>query len=197
MIKNCSPACKTCDKYIEQFYDADADDDEEDDQPEPQETPGMIISTHWGVAQHLGETLSDEELKSVLDATHKYISETVMQDSSYDHVVGECENRHPDCTYWAATGECEESRIYMQLFCAPACGTCEMLDFDTRCPVPHGTDVLKEPGDLNAIFERIVMDPYWEENYGPIKIISSPDLTDGPWILTLDNFLAWKNVNCS
>lgn len=49
--------------------------------------------------------------------------------------------------------------------------------------------VLKKPGDLNAIFERITTDPRWTEEHGPLEILSSP-ATDGPWLITIDNFVS-------
>jgi prolyl 4-hydroxylase len=53
------------------------------------------------------------------------------------------------------------------------------------------------PGDLNRMFENIVSDTFYTENYN-ITVISRPDYADGdaastaqlgPWVLTLDNFL--------
>jgi prolyl 4-hydroxylase len=86
-------------------------------------------------------------------------------------------------------GECENTPDYMKLRCAPACETCELLDFNTRCPIdPDAFVAWPEPGDVNRFFERIVNDMYWEENHGPVSILSSP-ATGGPWVITIDNFL--------
>jgi prolyl 4-hydroxylase len=87
-------------------------------------------------------------------------------------------------------GECEKNKAYMSVNCAPACQTCDKLDFENRCPFdPDAPQAWEKPGDLNRMFERITTDPYWE-TYGPISVISSPATTGGPWVLTLDNFLS-------
>jgi prolyl 4-hydroxylase len=77
----------------------------------------------------------------------------------------------------------------MRFRCPVACQTCEVLEYKHRCPIDRDHDwVLKKPGDLNAIFERISTDPFWKD-HGPIDIISSPE-TGGPWLITLDNFIS-------
>ncbi len=45
----------------------------------------------------------------------------------------------------------------MKTKCAPSCQTCEMIDMKSRCP-PLGDDVRPAllPGELNAMFERIL-----------------------------------------
>jgi prolyl 4-hydroxylase len=75
--------------------------------------------------------------------------------------------------------------------CAPACQTCEKISFSKRCPVDATLPMaLKGPGDLNRIFERITTNPYYQEQFGPMTIHSSPASTRGPWIVTFDNFLS-------
>lgn len=86
----------------------------------------------------------------------------------------------------------------MKIHCAPACFTCEHLSFDTRCPVPENLTDVFAAGDLNGMFDRIVTDPYYQEQY-TIEILSRPknDTTstntkpkrDKPWVVTIENFL--------
>jgi prolyl 4-hydroxylase len=116
------------------------------------------------------------------------------------------------CAFWAAIGECEANPGYMKLKCAPSCQTCDMIDINKRCP-PLPDDVVPGllPGDLNAMFERIVatapgnntdieMAPGMT-NYS-VVIHSRPapvegeavidpklDLEQPPWIITFNNFL--------
>jgi len=56
------------------------------------------------------------------------------------------------------------------------------------------------PGDLNAMFEKIVSDPYYASQYD-IKVLSRPDYLEGddpeevdyitgPWVVILDNFVS-------
>jgi prolyl 4-hydroxylase len=78
----------------------------------------------------------------------------------------------------------------MSVHCAPACQTCDQIDFENRCPVdPDAPQAWEKSGDLDRMFERITTDPYWE-TYGSISVISSPAMTGGPWVVTLDNFLS-------
>lgn len=87
-------------------------------------------------------------------------------------------------------GHCETSEEYMKFHCAPACQSCEQLDYSIRCPINESEPMMwGVPGSLNRMFERITTDPYWESNHGPVTVLSSPDTTGGPWIVTIDNFL--------
>ncbi len=56
-------------------------------------------------------------------------------------------------------------------------------------------DAFKAPGELNAMFQRIVTDPIWQDNYGPVEILSSPETTGGPWIVSLETFLNEEECN--
>jgi hypothetical protein len=195
MLENCSPACQSCDEYLEEHYEPDIWDDdnaEDEDQPDSQTVIGTIQPTPWGVPQHMGDTVPLEALQALLDATHTYMTESVLSvPDEYGHILHECENKHPDCTFWAATGLCEEERIYMQLQCAPACQSCDQLEYTNRCPVdPNAEQVFAKPGELNAMFQRIITDPQWAEQYGPLEIVSSPETTGGPWIITLESFVS-------
>jgi len=61
--------------------------------------------------------------------------------------------------------------------CAPVCKSCEMKHVETRCPMdPNAKDAF-EPGDLNAMFERIVTDPYYQQ-FEPV-VLSRPSYADG------------------
>jgi hypothetical protein len=57
-----------------------------------------------------------------------------------------------------------------------------------------------QPGDLNRVFERILKDPEYEKNN--ITVHSSPashksvgGMDDGPWVITLENFLSPAEYN--
>lgn len=87
---------------------------------------------------------------------------------------------------------------YMQKMCAPSCRSCHVLDPTYRCPIDDkAPKALSQKGDLNAIFERIVTAEEFKK-YNP-KILSQPkgseEITrviekDGPWVVTLENFLS-------
>ena len=86
----------------------------------------------------------------------KYMETVMRSDPKLSDLISKCQVRHHLCGFWAAIGECENNPKYMQIHCAPVCKTCEMLDFNYRCPLdPNAVNAI-EPGDLNEIFERIV-----------------------------------------
>jgi prolyl 4-hydroxylase len=99
---------------------------------------------------------------------------------------------HPTTSF--LTTECEANPKYMTIQCSPACMTCEQLDFDFRCPFDKEAPTVWGPGDLNAMFEQIVASPA-NEQYN-VTILSSPksykdhEGRDGPWVITLDDFLS-------
>lgn len=179
--------------YFSDYYPFEEPDPEflSYDQPDPVTESGMIQPIPWGIPQDLGTTVA-ERVQEVLQKTYEYMTETVYARTEYEDVYSECENRHASCSYWAAIGECDATEAFMHLVCAPACHTCDQLDFWTRCSfdeetMPHS---FSAAGELNAMFQRIVDDPLWAEQYGPVNVLSSPATTDGPWILTLDHFLS-------
>jgi hypothetical protein len=45
------------------------------------------------------------------------------------------------------------------------------------------------PGDLNKFFERIVADEQYDTN-----VLSSPDTTNGPWVVTIDDFISHEET---
>lgn len=132
-------------------------------------------------------------------------------------VLEECTNREELCAFWAAIGECEANKAYMKTKCAPSCQTCDLIDINARCP-PLGDDVRPGllPGELNAMFQRIVdtapgnqtgedyviaegmtnytvhvhsrPSPFGE---GEEPVISKErDLDEDPWIITFENFIS-------
>jgi len=204
VVELCSPACQTCEEYLQNHYNVDKDMDEEkegddddddednkdEDEPHEPEEPGVVVPSNWGVSQYMVETGDIEKFQTILSETDRYMTMLMMENPDTDErVLSSCENGDQFCTYWAVLGECETSQNYMHLHCGPACSNCDRFDYHKRCPIPEDGDILKEPGDLNKIFERIVTDPYWADTYGPLEILSSPESTDGPWIITLENFL--------
>lgn len=106
----------------------------------------------------------------------------------------------------------------MKRMCAPSCQACNLIDIRARCP-PLGDDVTPGllPGELNAMFERIVRTAPGNQsesvsieegmiNY-TVRVHSRPepldedateeesisfwrDLMQPPWAITLDNFLS-------
>lgn len=104
----------------------------------------------------------------------------------------------------AVLGECEKNPYFMEKHCSIACQSCLQLDHKHRCPIDNNEVPAwrKDHGDLNNMFLRIIKEYY--DIYNPIiyskpKDIELPsqyylnnnnnDIKDGPWIITLDDFL--------
>jgi prolyl 4-hydroxylase len=99
---------------------------------------------------------------------------------------------------------------FMMMNCAPACQTCdELLDYEENvlkdCNYGQSTDIF-QPGDLDRMFERIVEEAKDGTKAYTVNILSrpsngtttsdtqiendnTPTYHNGPWILTIDNFL--------
>jgi len=45
-----------------------------------------------------------------------------------EKILNACTNREALCAFWAAVGECEANKDYMQTKCSPSCQTCETID---------------------------------------------------------------------
>jgi hypothetical protein len=107
--------------------------------------------------------------------------------------------RHSCCC--SLDGDCSENEEYMELNCAASCRVCNIVlpDPDRCYYVESGPDIWK-PGDLHQMFRRILNDMQHQDQY-TVEILSSPDIVnvtssqdgaatkDGPWIVTIDNFL--------
>lgn len=112
-----------------------------------------------------------------------------------------------------------DAYAYMVLNCAPTCQVCELVDSSVRCPIPDdAVEALARNGGesgLNAMFERIVgereltkaqIDDGMEDLDYTTTTYSRPlegdedestvvnddgkeRMIDGPWVITVDNFL--------
>lgn len=90
----------------------------------------------------------------------------------------------PCSALFISTGECEKNPDFMKMQCAPSCQTCELLDFEFRCPYDKTSSSIWQPGDLDRMFQKLTSEPYFVEKYEP-TIFSKPP--EGPWIVTLEN----------
>jgi len=67
-----------------------------------------------------------------IDDTAEYMKK-VNSDPDYKNVRSRCFNRHKDCTFWWAVGECTINADFMNMMCAPTCQTCDLLpEFGTE-----------------------------------------------------------------
>jgi prolyl 4-hydroxylase len=83
-----------------------------------------------------------------------------------------------------------------QINCAPVCESCEQLHIDARCPMDPTASNAWNPGDLNAMFERIVTDPAYaayqpkvlsRPSYAPGDTNETADYTIGLWMVMFDS----------
>jgi prolyl 4-hydroxylase len=139
-----------------------------------------------------------EEIQDILYDARQYLHRFNFSNPKFRALRDQCKNHHELCGLWAVLGECHNNPLFMNTTCAPVCQSCEFLLPEFRCPIdPNEVDAWY-PGDVNAMFERIIIQPAYVK-YEP-HILSSPqrpsyDALDssskrGPWILQLDQFLS-------
>lgn len=146
---------------------------------------------------------SDEDMRNktlqVIANSDKYMHAFFTDDEVKESQSLYCVNKHSECSYWAASGECSKNPRYMELSCAPACGTCRDHEWeephDARCALPINVDKRNafKPGDLNKMFTKIVTKDYpdrVEIHSGPRELTGREDVNDGPWLVTIDDFLS-------
>lgn len=148
-----------------------------------------MMDTDFGVPQDIGPAGGGPlAVKSgtVLRKSKAYIHDLYASDDhGLVHVRDACINRHEKCSEWAAVGLCEANSPFTGMYCCPACRSAELLDPAKRCPPdPDAEAVWSEPGQLDAMFERVV------ESYvgRGAKVLSRPP--SGPWVVSIDDFLS-------
>ncbi|KAL7538279.1 hypothetical protein ACHAXR_008444 [Thalassiosira sp. AJA248-18] len=152
------------------------------------------------------------QTKAVINSSIEYMRTIWTPNPDNNRINYKCRNMHKDCSFWAVDecGDDDPNAEYMQVSCAPACQTCDQLDSHLRCPIEEGNELAYQPGGLNALFERIVDDADGSGEYLKYhpKAISRPTLRadgtkvpsssvekDGPWIVTLENFISDKEAD--
>jgi prolyl 4-hydroxylase len=205
-----------------------------------QQATGTSRAQTLDVVQKSIEYMATPEVQS-LSGPFKAACRNAHALCSFWATVGECENnqvRH----FWQPTPAIFRSYLsrvvykisnhtlvsslqgYMKLNCAPACGSCELIDITKRCPpLPEGVEPALGPGALNAMFDRIVasapgnitdlvqkrqladflngMPEYTvhvlsRPSDGPVSGISlEKDKELPPWLITFDNFVSDNECN--
>lgn len=147
-----------------------------------------------GVAQST-DIYRANDILQVLASGREYMHQ-IREDPQYAKVVGMCRNQHTSCAFWASLGECDSNPGYMRTNCAPVCQTCDLLHVETRCPMdPNAVDALY-PGDLDRMFERILVE---HADMEP-RVVSRPTLAEGdspsdylvggPWMVVFENAMS-------
>eukprot|EP00546_Thalassionema_frauenfeldii_P019754 CAMPEP_0178903498 /NCGR_PEP_ID=MMETSP0786-20121207/5186_1 /TAXON_ID=186022 /ORGANISM="Thalassionema frauenfeldii, Strain CCMP 1798" /LENGTH=439 /DNA_ID=CAMNT_0020574867 /DNA_START=24 /DNA_END=1343 /DNA_ORIENTATION=- len=193
MLNNCAKSCQVCDWSAKKIKKRIAEltgtvNEKTDDEEEPD-----LTETPYGVTQ-TAEGKHEEATLKIIENVTKYMDEIVFVDPAYSKIKDVCKNRNKLCAFWAHIGECEKNPAFMQIQCAPSCYTCDQVDFDTRCPFDESVPTIWNAGDgVNKMFERITTEPYYQKYEPKIHVQPSPpassDIKEGPWVITLDNFL--------
>jgi len=149
---------------------------------------------HFGVVQKIGD--DDHSLSNFILNWKTYMANVVMVDPSYSSVRDTCRNKHERCSYWAMIGECDVNPAYMKVQCAPACQSCDQIQFSNRCPFDASkAQNAFEKGDVNRFFEHIVGNEEFAEynvtvHSRPKQLEDDESFVDGPWLITLDDFVS-------
>jgi prolyl 4-hydroxylase len=187
---DCAPACQICDQ-LPAFWDAFEEEHEEDETELI--TYGQFVRTDFGMAQHLG--LEDpEEVALIVENSQRYLEELKLDPEFQDKVDG-CRNHLRDCSYWAFQGECFNNPHYLDQHCAAACQTCDEIEIQPACLRDNYQPVMwEQPGELNQMFQRVATDPEFQK-YSPNVLSGPQDENQGPWIVTLDDFLTQEECD--
>ena len=153
----------------------------------------LFRNNNFGVVQR---EEGDAALPSFIMNWKEYMINEVMVDPSYKSIRESCVNKHELCSFWSMLGECDKNPAFMKVSCAPACQSCDQLQFNKRWPF----DAKKaknafEKGDVDRFFERIVSDDEFARyNITVHSRPRQPDndddtVKDGPWLITFDDFI--------
>jgi len=125
---------------------------------------------------------------SPIDNTPTY-STAALLDQVLSNLASNCSNvrKDEDCEFWHNENECDRNTGFMSMNCAKTCGFCHMIDPKIRCKrSPKAKPAISKPGEINALFERIVNN---FPQYNP-QILSGD-----PWVITLENVFTEEEAN--
>ena len=162
---------------------------------------GIIDENDFGKPQQIPRSKDFEAVKEIVKQSTEYMKR-INEDEAYDAIRNKCLNSHPDCSIWALGSGCDDNPSYMKLHCAPACQSCDhVLQLEERCILRPDAKNAIENGGMDLLFETII-EGAKESGYDP-KVWSRPTkmpndddgIPDGPWVVTLENFISDKEVD--
>lgn len=109
---------------------------------------------YWSTARDLGvpqilvwkDGTKEEDVQWIIQKSRNYIRK-VVPSVFEEGMPSICRNTHEMCSIWAMQGECDNNLEYMLPNCAPACGSCEALTIEGRCPVDKNAFNAWGPGE--------------------------------------------------
>jgi hypothetical protein len=175
---------------------------------------GIIDENDFGKPQEIPRSKDFDKVKEIVKKSTEYMKR-INEDEKYDAVRNKCLNLHPDCSLWASGSGCDDNPTFMKQQCAPACQSCDfVLRMHEMCkPDPNAKNAI-ENGGMDLLFHKIIegatdsgYDPtIWSRPekkpnaHGYLKpceedITNPCNVPDGPWVVTLENFISSKEVN--
>ncbi len=146
-----------------------------------------FVFTREGTSDAIGETVEIGPHKN--QQTYTLARGTPRRAESDDPCTDRFERR---CQRYAADGECEKNPGWMIVNCPKSCKACDLLDSAKRCDrkfLNISEQDSWQPGDLNRMFERVIVD---FAEFKP-EILSRPP--DGPWVVVFHDFIKDIEVN--
>lgn len=146
----------------------------------------FVLSGLFGVIlfSHSFSTCTDED-KVCMARQEAVIPRGANADGRPSDAPAECVDRHESCESFRDYGECTKNPGWMIVNCPFSCRACHLRDSKVRCN-RNNLDMINEPalqpGQLNAIFERIAANE--DNRFGNITVLST-----SPWMITFDDFL--------
>ena len=204
MHLNCPVSCGTC---------ASGGDDDENFSTDVSEAMGEKVKLQRMTTEYGQEQVVEGDMASatllVIKETIMYMENFVLRENPTHQLsaetINKCLLRDELCSFWAAIGECDKNPAFMITTCAPSCRSCHMIDLNNRCPIDPNAKPALIPGSLNTMFERIVSeaadgysvtvhsgppaDPADSTTTRDVALSEGNDLTQPPWIVTMDGFL--------
>ena len=171
----------------------------------------LIRINKYGVPQSIPMQRT-EEVRSIISETISYMKK-ISTDETYKDIFHECKNEDSQCSLWALDDGCDDNPKYMKDSCAPACKSCaHLLELKQKCSLaPDSSLDAIRPGEMTQLFEKMIyvadrmrLEPkVWSRpaknsSISPSceKDITNPcDSRDGPWVITLENFLSDEEIN--
>jgi hypothetical protein len=153
-----------------------------------------------GVPQILHPDRPEDTLVVLLNA-RMHIRYTIFDQT----ILEGCQNEYDSCTMEAINGECETNPKWMHIHCAPACKTCQATaefhrangELQERCGISDldAPSMAWRPGDLNAMFERLIHEPFASQ-YN-VQILSSPSTTPegAPYVIQLEDVISEEEAS--
>jgi ShK domain-like len=182
MLSSCRKSCQLCDHV------------------NTMEGGEIHISNCFGKAQVAAGWSKEITIQRVQNVS-KYMFEHVFKEPLYKNIRSSCKNLHEYCSYWAAAKQrCEKDVLFMSVVCSLACYSCHRCAFDNETFTP---DAWPRPGDVDGMFLRLISAPELQQynpmvHFKPQNVVITASTAgdtdtvmprDGPWVVTLDNFL--------